>query len=348
MGIRRLHGHPDRSPADLLDAAARWCREHDIAFDVYGMGPVITDLEERVAQMLGFEAGRFMPSGVMAQNIALRIYADHAGLNHVGMHPTSHVEIHEERAYAHLHGLNATLVGPADRPMRAEHLNAVVEPLAAVLVELPIREAGGQLPSWEHLEALKQAAADRSIPLHLDGARLWQCPPFYERSLTEVCAGFSSVYVSFYKDIGALSGAMLLGDADFIAQAAVWQRRQGGTLWSQIPSVATAAMLLDDGIARMPALRSHALSIAAALCEVPGVRVLPDPPHTNLFHVIADGTVEDAREGRARAEAQTGIRPYGGMRPGPIPGTFRVEVCILSTDISPDDARDAWQVALHG
>jgi threonine aldolase len=217
-----------------------------------------------------------------------------------------------------------------------------------VLVELPIREAGGQLPSWEELEALKATAAERQIPLHLDGARLWQCPAFYDRDLDAICAGFQSVYVSFYKDVGALSGAMLLGDSDFIARAAVWQRRQGGTLWSQIPSVATAAMLLDDALAKMPVYRDHALAVATALRGVPGVRILPDPPHTNLFHVIADGSVEDAIEGRARAEQQTGIRPFSGMRPGPIPGTFKVEICILSTDIAPEEAAEAWRLALGG
>ena len=107
-------------------------------------------------------------------------------------------------------------------------------------------------------------------------------------------------------------------------------------------------MLLDDALAKMPAYRDHALAVATALRDVPGVRILPDPPHTNLFHVITDGTVEDAIEGRARAEEQLGIRPYSGMRPGPLPGTFKVEICILSTDISPAEAAEAWSLALGG
>ena len=344
--MRTLHGPPNRSPADLLAATAQWCREHDVRFDVYGTGPVIEDFERRVATLLGFEAARFMPSGVMAQNIALRVHADRAGLPHVGMHPTSHLELHEERAYAHLHDLHVTLVGPTDRPLLARHLDAVPEPLAALLVELPIREAGGQLPPWDELEALKARTAERSIALHLDGARLWQCPPFYDRDLKTICAGFTSAYVSFYKDVGALSGAMLLGDTDFIRRAAVWQRRQGGTLWSQIASVASAAMRLDAALARMPAFREHARAIATALRALPGVRILPDPPHTNLFHVIVERTVEDAVAGRARAEAETGIRPYSGIRPGPLPGTFRVEICILDTGIAPAEAAEAWRIAL--
>ena len=59
--------------------------------------------------------------------------------------------------------------------------------------------------------------------------------------LEEICAGFDSVYVSFYKGVGALAGAMLLGDAGFVAEAALWQRRMGGTLYTQVASVVTAA-----------------------------------------------------------------------------------------------------------
>ncbi|MCA9569396.1 MAG: beta-1,3-galactosyltransferase, partial [Myxococcales bacterium] len=250
--MRRLHGHLPRSPADLLEEAAAWCRSTGAELDVYGTGAVLTDLEARVAGLLGFPAARFVPSGTMAQPIALRVWADRSRTRTVGMHPTSHLELHEERGYAHLHGLHATLVGPAHRPILASDLDRVVEPLAALVVELPAREIGGQLPSWDELEALKATAAERGIPLHLDGARLWECEAAYGRPLDAICRGFASAYVSFYKGIGALPGAMLLGDADLVARAAVWQRRQGGTVWTQIAGVASASARLDTARERMP------------------------------------------------------------------------------------------------
>jgi len=347
--MRHVHGHGPRTPADLLQQAAAWCRDHDIGFDVYGTGEVIEAFEAKVAGLLGYEAGRFMPSGVMAQTVALKVWARRAGHDHVGMHPTSHLERHEERSYSHLYGLRATLVGPADRPMLAEHLDAVREPLAALLVELPIRESGGQLPSWEELEALKAAAAHRGVPLHLDGARLWSCAPAYVKSHDQICAGFASTYVSFYKSVGGLSGAMLLGDRSFIDEAAVWQRRAGGTLWSQIASVATAAARLDEAVARMPTWVSHAKALAAAIHEVPGVTVWPHPPHTNLFHVIAEGDVAAAVEGRQRVESALGIRLFGGPRPGPLPGTFRTEVSVFepALQVSANDVREGWELLMR-
>jgi len=346
--MRHLHGHGPRTPAELLEEAAAWCRSNDVAFDVYGTGPLLEDFETRVAALLGYEAARFMPSGVMAQTIALRVHADRAGRPHVGFHPTSHLELHEERAYGHVHGLHGRRVGPAERPMLARDLEAVVEPLACVVTELPAREIGGQLPSWEELEALKATAAARGVPLHLDGARLWACATAYDRPLSDITAGFASCYVSFYKDVGALSGAMLLGSREVIAQAATWQRRLGGTLWSQAPSVASAAARLDHALEAIPAYVRYARELSDRLAGLDGVTLLAPPP-TNLFHVVVSGTPQQAVEARAHVEATLGIRAFGGPRPGPLPGTWRTELSIGASgvEIPVDEAVAAWSELLR-
>lgn len=325
---RPLHGHGRIRPAELLQAAADWCREHDVSSDVYGTGALITDFESQVASLLGFEAARFMPSGTMAQLIALRVHCDMARLPRFGMHPTSHLELHERRGYSALHRLEAVLVGPRHQPMRAEHLEAVTEPLGALLTELPIREAGGQLPTWEELQALKAAARRRSIPLHLDGARLWECAPAYGRALHEITAGFDSCYVSFYKGIGALSGCMLLGSAALIEAASIWQRRQGGNLYTLLPNVVTARMLLERRLQEMPRWLEHARALAAALATVPGVQIVPDPPHVNLFHLILDLDPRAAPAARDRVARRHGIWLFGGVREAERPGAIRLELYV--------------------
>lgn len=83
----------------------------------------------------------------------------------------------------------------------------------------------------------------------------------------------------------ALAGALLAGDAGLIAEAREWRKRHGGTLVQLHPYVASAAMRLDAQLARMPAYRVRALALAAALAQVPGVRILPDPPQVNMFRV---------------------------------------------------------------
>ena len=122
-----------------------------------------------------------MPSGTMAQQIALRIWSDRRGSPTVAFHPTCHLEIHEQKGYQLLHGLHGRLVGDPDRLITLADLEAIAEPVAALLLELPQREIGGQLPEWAELEAQTALGAERGIALHLDGARLWESGPFYER-----------------------------------------------------------------------------------------------------------------------------------------------------------------------
>ena len=340
---RSLHAHGIVNPAELLARTARWCGDNDVRIDTYGAGALIEDFESRVAELLGFPAARFMPSGTMAQQIALRVWSERAGLRHVGMHPTCHLELHEQRGYAHLHGLHATLVGPAARPMLAEHVSAVKEPMSVLLTELPVREAGGQCPTWDELEALKAAVAERDTRLHLDGARLWECAAWFGvkeggRSYADVCAGFDSVYVSFYKGIGALSGAMLLGERWFIDEAAIWQRRCGGNLYTLAPNVASAAMLFDERLSRMTAYHERARELARALVTLDGVRVLPDPPHTNMMHVFVPKAAEAAMDARDQVAEDTGLWLFGKVRDADMPDYCRVELSVGDATLAVDDA----------
>ncbi|MEM9379632.1 MAG: beta-eliminating lyase-related protein [Planctomycetota bacterium] len=321
----RVHGHGPTSPAEVLRRAAEWCEESGYDFDVYGTGPLIEDFEARVAALLGFPAARFMPTGKVAQNVAMRAWAERAGTTHFGMPPTSHLELHEERAYAHLFGLRATLVGPADRPLLAGDLEAVPERLAALLVELPSREIGGQLPTWEELEELKGAAAARDVRLHLDGARLWESAAHYGRAYDEICAGFDSVYVSFYKGIGGLSGAMLLGPESFVRECEVWQIRAGGRLYTLAPNVASAAMQFDERLARMPEYHGHAVAIAEAIGAVDGVATLPCVPHTNLMHVFVERSFDAAHEARDRVAEAHGLWLFDRASEADAPGHVRFE-----------------------
>lgn len=312
---RIIQAHGERDIPALLVRTAEWCRENDVAHDLYGRGEMIERFEAEVAERLGFEAGRFMPTGTLAQQVALRVWCERAGSDHVGMHPTSHVELHEEHGLAHLHRLRTTLIGPADEPMLAEHLDEVPEPLAALLVELPIREAGGKLPSREQLDSLIAEAERRGIPLHLDGARLWECGPFYDAPYDAICRGFSSCYVSFYKGIGALPGAMLLGPADFIVEATIWQRRCGGNPYTLTPQAASAAMQLEERLARMPAYLERAQRFARALSTIDGLTVVPNPPHINMVHVQIGLDADLAQDARDRVARETGLWLFGPAKP---------------------------------
>jgi threonine aldolase len=257
--------------------------------DRYGEGERLDRLERRTAELLGKEAAAFMPSGTMAQQIALRISCDRRGLHAVAFHPTCHLELHEEKGYARLHGLHAVLVGDPNGLLTLADLERIREPVAALLLELPQREIGGRLPAWEELVAQTGWARAHGVALHLDGARLWESQPFYDRPHAEIAALFDSVYVSFYKGLGGMAGAVLAGDAELVAEARVWQRRHGGTLVTMFPYVVAAEAALDERLERMPAYWAHARELAGALATLDGLEVVPDPPQTPLFHLLLRG-----------------------------------------------------------
>jgi threonine aldolase len=282
----------------MLDIAASPLSE--VRNDVYGRGGVLGEFEREVASLLGMEAAVYMPSGTMAQPIALRIWSDRAGIARVAFHPTCHLEIHEQMGYRELHHLDGILLGDADRLFTLVDFLAVDLPLSTLLIELPQREIGGQLPTWAELTAICNAARSRGVRLHLDGARLWECGPYYQRSYAEICGLFDSVYVSFYKILGGLPGAMLLGPSDFIDKAKIWQRRQGGNLQQQSPSVIAAKLGLDRHLPHMPSYVAKAQDIAAILRDLPGVCVVPEYPPTNMMHVYFAGDADRINDAALR------------------------------------------------
>ncbi len=184
---------PARSMAETLRALAL-AAERVPERDCYGKGALISDLEQEVASMLGKPAALFLPSGTLAQPLALKIYADQRKLSHIGLHPTSHLLLHEQHGYQHLWGLDALAIGAPERVWQLGDFAALpTQAMAAMIWELPAREIGGQLPTWEALNEQVAWAREHNIAVHFDGARLWQCPEYYQRSLAENCglSGFS-------------------------------------------------------------------------------------------------------------------------------------------------------------
>jgi len=335
-----IGGPPESNIGDELVAVGEWCRAHGYASDRYGEGPIVADFEAKIAALLGFEAAMFMPSGTMAQQIAMRIHAGETGIDAFAMHPTSHLEVHEARAYSRVQRLEGVLLGPRERPTLAADLAAWPEPLAALLVELPAREIGGQLPSWDELTELAALARARSVRMHMDGARLWEAREAYAaRSYADICALFDTVYVSFYKGIGGLAGAALAGSKAFVAQAGVWRKRMGGTLVHLYPYVASAAMRFDTQIARIPAWRMRAISLAHALSRIGGVRILPSPPQVNMFHLHFSMAAEALAAARDALAERDGIWIGGRFAPGTSPQSAAMEMYVGESLCDVEDAR---------
>ncbi len=281
----------DQEPGELLRTLAERAPD-GYAVDRYGGGEIAERLEQRVAGLLGKDAAVWLPSGTMAQQIALRIHADRRRLPVVAFHPLAHLEQHEERGYQALHGLRAITLGSRERLITTDDVETLREPFAALLLELPQRDLGGVLPEWDDLVALCDAARAKGAALHLDGARLWQCEPFYGRSFAEISALFDSVYVSFYKDLRAPAGCALAGPQDLIDEARVWQVRHGGRLFRATPYLLAAERGLDELLPGLSAVVAHTRTVGEALARLDDVTTLPSPPQTTMFHVLVRRPLE--------------------------------------------------------
>jgi len=302
--------------------------------DRYGGGVLAERLEARVAGLLGKDAAVWMPSGTMAQQIALRIHARRTGGELVAFHPLCHLDVHEERGYEWLHGLRASLLGHRDRLVTAKDVEELGEPVAALLLELPQRDLGGRLPSWDDLVAIVDAARARGAAVHLDGARLWQCAPFYERGLAEIAALFDTVYVSFYKDLRALAGCMLAGPGDVIAEARVWQIRHGGRMFTAYPFLLSAESGLDEVLPRMPAYVSHTRAVGEVLAGLDDVSVVPSPPQAAMFHLHVRRDHERLEEASLELAEETKTWVASFWRVGADPAVAVTEITIGEANLA--------------
>lgn len=299
----------------------------DTPVDQYGTGGVVAELEAHVAQLLGKPAALFLPSGTMAQGAMLRVHADRRSSRTVIWHPACHLERYEEQAHQRLHGLVGRPIGGPEQLLTADDVAGVAEPFAALVLELPQRELGGALPGWDDLVEQTARARERGAAVHLDGARLWEAAAGYGRSPAEIAALFDTVYVSFYKSVGALPGCCVAGSQDDIAQLREWRRRLGGTLFHMWPSAASALGLLGPTLDEMPARMAHALAIAEALRGADRVRVLPDPPQTPMMHLLFDTDAETFRR-NARRHADEGLWVWPTAFPTGDPRTLRTELTV--------------------
>lgn len=333
---RFLNGHGPRVARHLLATIPE-----ETEVDYYGVGGAVAALEAKVALLLNKPAALFLPSGTMAQQIVLRVHGERRGTKSVAFHPACHLDSHEERGYQLLHGLFAIPVGPRNLPLTAASLSLVHEPVGALLVELPQRDLGGMLPTWRELNAQVAWARERGAAAHLDGARLWESTSYYKKSPAEIAELFDSVYVSFYKGLGGITGCCVAGDQDLIDEVSVWRTRHGGRLFGMWPYAASALSVLEARLPRMGKYYRHAVAISKALSDLPSVEVLPHSVQSSMMHLRLAITPDELRE-RAidiarRKKIWTFAKPYvaeGGS-------LQRIEFTVgdATLDFTPDEVR---------
>jgi threonine aldolase len=246
------------------------------------------------------------------------------------MHPTAHLEEAEHLAYQYLHQIKRIQFSApeflANRIWNVQDIDRMGKEPGAILLELPCRPLGGELPKWEDLAAISAWAKERGIPFHMDGARIWACRPFFQKDYREIAGLFDSLYVSFYKDLGGMAGSMLLGPAGFIKEARIWQRRHGGNLPSMAPLYVSARLGVQHILPQIDGWVKRAQEVAAILSRFDRITVRPNPPQVNFFQVYIRGEPEALTKKHLELAQETGTFLFFGLGETMVPGMAMTEI----------------------
>ncbi len=317
--------------------------------DLYGNGGVVEELELEIASLLKKETALFMITGTMAQQAVLRIHADRRSSRSIVFHPKCHLDVHEERAYERLHGLVAVTCGGSVTPLSSQLLASVHQPVAALLIELPQRDLGGTLPDWSELVAQVEWARSRGAATHLDGARLWEAAPYYQatanKSVADIAALFDTVYVSFYKGLGAIAGCCVAGDAVTIEELKLWRIRHGGRAYGLWPYAASAKSVLTLRGHRFGDYYERAKKIGAALQRIDGIEILPFPVQSPMMHVRVHGDRDKVFAAMVDVARHDGVWMFGGAyaNEGPLLQRFEFNVGDATMDFTVKEVRELFQ-----
>jgi threonine aldolase len=277
--------------------------------DQFGEDPTINELQARIAGLLGKEAALWLPSGTMANQVALRALTRPG--DDVIVSRETHAVWHETGGGAANAGVQFTEIGCAGRFTASEFIDAIKQrdhmlypPTTLVEVENTHNRAGGIVIDQDEATRICAAARERRITSFLDGARLWNAAVASGRSVAELAAPFDVASVSLSKGLGAPAGTMLAGPRDVIRDSIRHRRMLGGAM-RQIGILGAAGLYaLDHHLERLAEDHANAELIASCLRASSRVRLAADPVETNIVIFFLDDSAPDAAEVVAGAKAR--------------------------------------------
>jgi threonine aldolase len=308
--------------------------------DVYAEDPTVNELEQRVAQLLGHEAGLFCVSGSMCNMLGVRLLVE------PGQEVVCDVQAHIARAemggHAAVHGVTMRTFPSSRGRLQVAEVAKIISPAAgpylvstaAVAIENTHNFGGGTIQPFEELAAVAELCREHSIGYHLDGARLWNAHISTGVALEAYGRLFDTVSVCFSKGLGAPVGSVLVSTAENIARARVLRKRLGGG-WRQAGVLAAACLYaVDHHVQRLADDHAAARIFADAVAGHVPTAVAPNSVETNVV-VIDTGTTPAAALAAALAERGVLVSALG-------PFMMRA---VTHLDVTADDCELAGQLA---
>jgi threonine aldolase len=279
----------------------------DVGDEQRGADPTTLRLQERVAELLGHEAGLFLPSGTMCNQIALRLHARPGG-DELILARNAHPIIAEAGGAANNAQLMIQPIDSEDGIFTADQLRGAIRPPSRYLprsrvvsIEQTTNMGGGRVWPPDAIGAVLEAAREHGLRTHMDGARLMNAAVASGRPASEHAGGFDTAWLDFTKGLGAPVGAVLCGSRELIQEAWRWKQQMGGAFRQSGIVAAGCLYALDHNVERLAEDHENARALADGLAEL-GCEVIA--PETNIV-------IFSAPDGFARAMGERGVELSG-------------------------------------
>ncbi len=314
MAPINLYSDTQTRPTDGMRAAIASAVVGD---EQRGLDPTTLLLQERVASLLGHEAGLFLPSGTMCNEIALRLHARPGG-DEVLLDRTAHPVNSEAGGPAQVAGLMVRVLDGDRGVFTAAQVEAALRPAGnrymprsrLVCVEQTSNLGGGTVWRLSGVRDVLDVARRHGLRAHLDGARLLNAVVASGVSADSFAGGFDSAWLDFTKGLGAPVGAVLVGSHEFIDEAWRWKQMLGGAFRQSGIVAAGCLYALENHVERLACDHENAQLLARGLAELPGVELDPASVETNI--VIF--SVADAPGLVARVADRVEVQAFGERR----------------------------------
>jgi threonine aldolase len=284
------------SPADYARLLGRLAEHPGIEIDNYSRDGVVGLLEQQMAKLLGKEMAVYLPTGTLANHLAVRLLA--GGRRRVLVQQESHLYNDAGDCAQQLSGLALSPLAAGQAAFTLEQVDFEIRRLetgrvgtavGAISIESPVRRASGEVFSFEEMRKISEFARARGIGLHLDGARVFLASPYTGVSVATYAALFDTVYVSLYKYFNSASGAVLAGPRRLLEDLYHDRRMFGGGLSQVWPEAAVALYYLEGFVDRFARAAAVAEALFQALAAHPRCRVDRRPNGTNVARLQVQG-----------------------------------------------------------
>jgi len=310
-----------------------------IAPDVYGDGGAVQELEKKFMEITGKERAIFMPTGTMANQLAIHVLSGENAK--VFVQETSHVYRDEADAAQTVHNKRLIPLGQGQAAFTQTDLQQAVEyhqegevfasGIGTVSIENPVRRADGQFIPIDELKKISAYCKKQGYKMHLDGARIHLASTWSGVPIAEYASLFDTIYISLYKYLGAPSGAMLCGDKAVIDKMPHLIKIYGGSMFHNWSNAALALYNLEQIDERLKQVRKRGDELIAMLNQLPGIKISSIPNGTNIY-LLQFGAGVNALQVRAKLANDHNIRMRQANESGL--ARFALNETLLYQDIS--------------